>query len=89
MAATLMEVVLTLRRHSDVLVRRAIAFSLVVIFAAVQPDVLTATMPAELREAQLWLETIYENDADAECRGLAVAGLVALSNIGKRLRGEV
>ena len=88
MATTLMEVVLSLRGNTDVLVRRGLAFSIVVVLDAVPPELLAATMPGELREAQLWLEHLYEHDPDAECLGLAIAGLVALANIGKTLRGE-
>jgi hypothetical protein len=59
MANALIEVVLTLRGHADILVKRAIAFSLVVVFGAVPAELLMLSMSAELREAQLWLEHTY------------------------------
>jgi telomere length regulation protein len=85
MASALMEVVLTLRVHTDVLVKRAIAFAMVIVLGAVPAELLMMSMAAELREAQLWLEHTYEHNPDAECRGLAVAGLIAIADIGKSM----
>jgi telomere length regulation protein len=87
MASTLMEVALSLRMHKDVAVRRAVGFCFVVILRALHPEVLLATMAVEVREAQLHMQHIYEEDADAECRALAAAGLIAASEIGRTVRG--
>ena len=82
MGAALLEVVLTVQNHTDTLVRRSIAFAMLIVFEQVHPSVLLSSHMHELRESQTWLNNAVEHDPDARTRELALAGLYGIQRVG-------
>eukprot|EP00039_Didymoeca_costata_P000427 m.45524 g.45524 ORF g.45524 m.45524 type:complete len:892 (+) comp10257_c0_seq2:83-2758(+) len=82
MAGVLLNLVISIQNHGDPLVRRSMAFCLLIVLQQRQEfggDYLFTNHPIEMREARIWFQRSVETDPDAECRCLSMAGLAALS----------
>ncbi|XP_069503069.1 telomere length regulation protein TEL2 homolog isoform X2 [Ambystoma mexicanum] len=81
----LLEFVWSLRFHSDIYVRQGLLFCISLTLLSVPKERLIADMTDELLETQYWLADVAEQDADSDCRRLAMQNLLLLENLKQGL----
>lgn len=85
MGKALLEFVWALRFHGDAYVRRGLLSAISSVLLSVPAERLLADLPDELLEARSWLADVAEQDADEDCRLLAVKALLLLEKLRDRL----
>ncbi|XP_065780066.1 telomere length regulation protein TEL2 homolog isoform X2 [Muntiacus reevesi] len=85
MGKALLEFVWALRFHRDAYVRRGLLSAISSVLLSVPAERLLADLPDELLEARSWLADVAEQDADEDCRLLAVKALLVLEKLRDRL----
>ncbi|XP_010817487.2 telomere length regulation protein TEL2 homolog isoform X3 [Bos taurus] len=85
MGKALLEFVWALRFHGDAYVRRGLLSAVSSVLLSVPAEWLLADLPDELLEARSWLADVAEQDADEDCRLLAVKALLLLEKLRDRL----
>nr|XP_042096041.1 telomere length regulation protein TEL2 homolog isoform X3 [Ovis aries] len=85
MGKALLEFVWALRFHGDAYVRQGLLSAVSSVLLSVPAERLLADLPDELLEARSWLADVAEQDADEDCRLLAVKALLLLEKLRDRL----
>lgn len=85
MGKALLEFVWALRFHGDAYVRRGLLSAVSSVLLSVPAEWLLADLLDELLEARSWLADVAEQDADEDCRLLAVKALLLLEKLRDRL----
>ncbi|XP_022092323.1 telomere length regulation protein TEL2 homolog [Acanthaster planci] len=89
MAVSLLELVWTLRYHTEVFVRQALMFAVSMVILSMPSHLLISDLQDEMLECKLWLEDIVGKDPNAECRDLAAQTLMVLGSVvHKELNAE-
>eukprot|EP00051_Salpingoeca_urceolata_P010362 m.126549 g.126549 ORF g.126549 m.126549 type:complete len:873 (-) comp16682_c0_seq4:2058-4676(-) len=85
MAVTFVHFGLGFRYHHDPFVRQALSYAFLMVFRAVDLELLLMDVAEELTEVRLWLQAAVQKDPDNLCRELAAANLYQLHQTGESL----
>ncbi|XP_077172930.1 telomere length regulation protein TEL2 homolog isoform X3 [Paroedura picta] len=85
MGKALLELVWTLRFHTDAYVRQGLLSSVASTLLSVPAERLLEDLSEELLETQAWLADVAERDPDGDCRSLALQNLFLMENLKKKL----
>ncbi|XP_062848070.1 telomere length regulation protein TEL2 homolog isoform X2 [Trichomycterus rosablanca] len=86
MGKALLDFVWAVRFHADQMVRRGVLFAVCAVFLSMPGENLLLKLSDDLVETRAWLADVAEGDPDADCRSLAVQGLVLLE---KNLKSQL
>ena len=87
LGASLLELAMVYRHHEDPHVRRSVLLAAATVLQTVPPALVAAELGAEVHELRAWLPATYREDPDAQCRDLALAGLMAIAKVAEALQG--
>uniref|UniRef100_F6YDS3 Telomere length regulation protein TEL2 homolog n=1 Tax=Ornithorhynchus anatinus TaxID=9258 RepID=F6YDS3_ORNAN len=85
MGKALLELVWTLRFHTDAYVRRGLLSAISFTLLSVPATCLLGDLMEELLETRAWLADVVEKDPDGDCRGLAMQALLLMEKLKEKL----
>ncbi|XP_029433285.1 telomere length regulation protein TEL2 homolog [Rhinatrema bivittatum] len=88
MGKALLELVWSLRFHTDPYVRQGLLFCISATLLSVPGECLLTDMADELLETQSWLADVAEKDPDGDCRRLSLQCLLLMENLKKKINSD-
>ncbi|XP_030068391.1 telomere length regulation protein TEL2 homolog isoform X2 [Microcaecilia unicolor] len=88
MGKALLELVWSLRFHTDPYVRQSLLFCISTTLLSVPSERLLTDMADELLEMQSWLADVAEKDPDVDCRKLSLQSLLLMENLKKKINPD-
>ncbi|XP_072168073.1 telomere length regulation protein TEL2 homolog [Diadema setosum] len=86
MASSLLDVIWSLRYHTEQYVRQSLMFAVSMVTLSVPSHLLTTDFQGEIMECRCWLQDIVEKDPEPQCKALAAQTLLVIdSTIRKEL----
>lgn len=89
MATSLLDVVWSLRYHTEQYVRQSLMFAVSMVTLSVPAHLLVSDLQSDILECRFWLQDIVEKDPEPECKALAAQTLMVIdTTISKELKTE-